>query len=537
MRHALLILFPLALAQEPAPTFRTSTRLVEASLSVTDSSGRPILGLTKADFTVTAGGRARPVAFLQFDGVSRVNHNVAPLPRYVFTNRPEHQAAVARNVTAIVIDTLNSSLPDELRLRAQLLRYLRTLPPDSRVALYQLSNSGFRVLHDFTANPEDLRRRINALSLHRLPTAENDLASLTADAQALVSALGESGPQMQEVLDRMLAAEREQAGRIKTDRLQAAFTSMMALASHLSAVPGRKNLIWAGGGLPLIQVIGNLTAHDPHNQIIHFENWIQSAARRLAAANVVLYYFDTRGIIAPSHDASGQTPRYISDAVRLTEDARIGTSLLTKLTGGRYINYSNNVATAIETVEADQRAGYTVAFYADDAPSSAWIPLTIKVNRIGARLHHREGYQVAPDSPGKEQMRAALTNPLGSTGVLMNARCEPDPEGGPGSVRLFVQIDAETVPLMEAGGNRTGTIEITVADVSAEGRVDPHSETAKLRIPAADWPRTLREGLPYVRRWTPGFEAARVRVLVRSLDSGQHGALDISLPNVFGKGF
>ncbi|MBL0161792.1 MAG: VWA domain-containing protein [Bryobacterales bacterium] len=541
MKHALLLLLiPAAIAQEPTPTFRSTTRLVEASVSVTDSNGRPVVGLSKADFTVTAGGRNRPIAFLQFDGVAGMKRDLKPLPRYVFTNRPEYTPAAARNVTAIVIDTLNSTVSDEVRLRAQLLRYLRTLPPDTRVALYQLSTS-FRVLHDFTANPEDLCRRINSLSLNRLPNGENDFTSLQADARALAGVFGASAPQWQESMDRMLAAENWQAGRIKTDRLEAAFASMKALGRHLSSVPGRKNLIWAGGGLPLIQVIGELTAHDPHNRIIHYYNLIQETARRLAEANVVLYYFDTRGLVAPNHNPASQTPQYISDAVKLTEDARLGTSLLAKLTGGHYINYSNSVATAIETVEAEQRAGYTLAFYADDAASESWTPLAIKVNRAGIRLRHREGFQLAAESPDtkaqdQERLQAALRNPLGSTAILMNARCEPDSERGPGAVRLFVQVDAETLPLGGAGGKYAGSIEITVADVSAEGRVTPYTETAKLNVSTSDWPRTLREGIPYTRRWTPRFDAVRLRILVRSLDTGQSGALDIPLDGVFRAG-
>ena len=109
MKHALLLLLiPAAIAQEPTPTFRSTTRLVEASVSVTDSNGRPVVGLSKADFTVTAGGRNRPIAFLQFDGVAGMKRDLKPLPRYVCTNRPEYSPAAARNVTAVVIHELDS---------------------------------------------------------------------------------------------------------------------------------------------------------------------------------------------------------------------------------------------------------------------------------------------------------------------------------------------------------------------------------------------------------------------------------------------
>jgi len=535
MRYAFILFAASALAQEPAPTFTTTTRLVELSVSVTTANGQPVTGLSKDDFTLTAAGRQRPIAFLQFDGLSGVPRNLAPLPRYVFTNRAEYLPSIARNVTAIVIDTLNSSATDDVRLRAHLLAYLKKLPPGSRVALYQLT-SRLRVLHDFTEDPEALRSRIASINLQRLPGAEEDLASLRADAQSLLNVLGNSAPQWQETLDRLLYAEREQAARVQADRMEMAFTSMMALAKHLSTVPGRKNLIWAGGGLPLIQVTGHL-APGPHNATRNFEDWIQHAARRLAAANVVLYYYDTRGVIAPgNYGAPTQIHQSIPESIRITQDARIGTTLLAKLTGGRYVNYSNNVATALETAEADQRAGYTLAFYAEPTPGEDWIPLAVKVNRPGARAQHRQGYRLDPEPQASAwndaSLRAALANPLGYASVLLNARCEPDPEAAPAGFRLFLQVDAETVTFQPSGGSRSGSLDVAVAELTADGKIFPHRETARLNVRDADWPRTLREGIPYLRRWKPRPDAVRIRILVRDSTSGQLGSIDMPLKEV-----
>lgn len=530
----LLLLAALAWAQEEAPTFRSTTRLVEASVSVTDGGGRPVADLTRDDFEVKAGGRVRPVAFLQFDGVAGARReSPAPLPKYVYTNRPEFQKPESRNVTAVVVDTLNTSVADGVRLQRQLLKWLRQMPAGQRVALYQLHASGLRTLYDFTGDPEALRARVARLGMSRLPGAEEDAASLKADTQALAQALGTSAPQWQETMDRLLAAEREQAGRLKTDRLEAAFEGMMALASHLATVPGRKNLIWAGGGLPLLQVVGNITAHDPHRRYVLFERQIENASRRLAAANVVLYYFDTRGLVAPGHDASGRAPQTLSDAQRITEDARIGTTLLAKHTGGRYVATSNSVETALEAAEADQRASYTLAFYTDEEAGKEWVPLTVEVKRAGVKVRHREGYSLTGAVQQANAVEEALRRPLGADGILLNARCEPDAAAGPSAVRLFVQIDAETAPLAEAGGRRSGVLEVTVAEVTAEGRTYTHTETARVNVAGAEWARVQREGIPYVRQWTPKLDAERLRILVRSPETGQAGTLDIGLKSVF----
>lgn len=525
---------PLPEAEKENPVFSSTTRLVELSVSVTDAKANPVTGLTRDDFMVRADGRPQTIAFLHFDGIGTTKREVRPLPAHVFTNRAEFLPSTVRNVTAIVIDSLNSSQANDLRTRRQLMRYLREMPPGSRVALYHLGTR-LRVLHDFTEDPEVLRTLIANTRLTRLPGAEEDFAALQAETEGLLDMLGERASQWQETLDRMLAAERLQQDRIRMDRMEMAYTSMMALARHLSTVPGRKTLIWAGGGLPLIQVMGHL-APGPHNSTRSFADWIQATSRRLAEANVVLYYFDTRGVVVPSMSASSQHHRPLSEAERINQDAGLGTTWLANATGGRYVQNNNDVAAALEAAEADLRGSYTLAFYADSSPDKAWVPLEVRVKRQGAKVRHREGYGRAGDTAAHnwsdEALAAALRNPLGSDGVLMNARCEPDEESPRDGIRLFLQVDAETLTLMPNAGVRKGAIEIAVAELSADGRIFLHRESAALEIPEAEWRVTRENGVSYARRWKPSPEAVRLRVLVRDATSGQTGTLDMPLREV-----
>lgn len=275
--------------------------------------------------------------------------------------------------------------------------------------------------------------------------------------------------------------------------------------------------------------------HNPHRRYIFFEKQIEDAARRLAAANVVLYYFDTRGLVAPSHAASDQSPQVVSDSQRLTEDARIGTSILAKKTGGRYLGTSNSVETAFEAAQADLNPSYTLAFYAGEEADKEWVPMEISVKRPGLRVRHREGYSLEGPALGNggDATQEALRRPLGSDGILMNARCEPDNAAGPAALRLFVQIDIESLPLAVEAGRRSATLELTVAEVTAEGKTYTYSETARVSVAAEEWARVQRQGIPYTRQWTPKLDAERLRILVRSLVTGQAGTLDIALRSLY----
>lgn len=547
---ALLVGSVVGHAQEPEVVFRTGTRLVELSVAVLDGKGKPVSGLTREDFVIYADGSPRPIAFLQFDGAAAVRRELRPLPPNVFTNRPEFLPASARNVTAIVLDSLNSSLADDFRTREQLVRTLQSMPSDSRVALYHLGNQ-LRVLHDFTGDMASLQRTLLTLKVARRANAEDDQIALEADAQKSSDSLQLSGSNSgsaqdrrsqdlwQEQLDRALAVERWVADRTRAERTETAFNSMMVLADHLKSVPGRKSLIWAGGGLPLLQVYGHL-APGPHNELRSNTRFIQAASRRLAQANVLLYYYDTRGVIVRPIEG-------VSQEEWIKSDATLGTTWLANLTGGRFVQATNDIATAFERVAEDLKGSYTLSFYAEENPKSNWVPLKVEVRGGRFRAMHRDGYSVgdtpeAPQGAGPstadpeaELRRLAMRNPVGSSSILMNARCEPAAGESQGTLQLLLQIDAETLTLQRAAGSRTGAMDVIVADVTPEGRVFTHEQLAELTISDSEWTQTLQKGVLYQRIWKPHREATRVRVLVWDRTTGQHGTLDIPLSDAAGK--
>jgi len=70
MRHALIVLFAgatlLAQGQQPTPVFRGGVNLVTVDVTVLDRDGRPIVGLTAADFEVKLNGQVKPVKALDY---------------------------------------------------------------------------------------------------------------------------------------------------------------------------------------------------------------------------------------------------------------------------------------------------------------------------------------------------------------------------------------------------------------------------------------------------------------------------------------
>ena len=166
------------LAQQPAlPTFRAGTTLVELAMVVTDQGGRPVTDLKPDEIVILQNGKPRPIEFFRFEGAAFAPGAAGPreaLAPGLFTNRPEYSPGPDRNASAIVLDLLNTRPEDQVAARAQVMQFLRTLAPNTRVAVYALGAT-LRILHDFTADLDALRQRLASQRI------EFDVQTVAAD--------------------------------------------------------------------------------------------------------------------------------------------------------------------------------------------------------------------------------------------------------------------------------------------------------------------------------------------------------------------
>ena len=86
-------------------------------------------------------------------------------------------------------------------------------------------------------------------------------------------------------------------------RLAKTLASIESLGQHLSGIPGRKNLVWIGGGISISSVTGALGT-GPHGSIETFEDKVKRTSQKLAQQGVVLYVVDAKGLeVARSQSA------------------------------------------------------------------------------------------------------------------------------------------------------------------------------------------------------------------------------------------
>jgi VWFA-related protein len=134
--------------------FRAHADLVLIPATVSDKSGH-ITGLKKEDFTVLEDGAEQQIA--TFEEIRTDQRRLLP-PEISngFSNFVDGKPSTSR-ITLIVLDLINTPFAAQAAGRQQLFTYLmQSLDAREPTALYTLTRSGLRVIHDFTTDPRVL---------------------------------------------------------------------------------------------------------------------------------------------------------------------------------------------------------------------------------------------------------------------------------------------------------------------------------------------------------------------------------------------
>lgn len=545
-------------AQDSTPIFRAGTTLVEFTIVATDQSGRPVTDLMQNDITIVQNGKPQQVAFFRFEGDAfgpgAVEPAREPIAPGLFTNRSEYFPGPARNVTAIVVDTLNTLPEDQVVMRAQVMQYLHALAPNTRVAVYALGTS-VRILHDFTDDLEALRARLakhnielnvqsvaaDELVRRQLMEAEhfNDAVDqyVGDETEEQAKADAEAAAEFERTRGRLARAEEYFQEQLHMRRITQTIASLEALGNHLSGIPGRKNMVWISGGVPMV----NQGAYD--RWITSYAEQVRGLAHRLATQGITVYPVDAKGLrvgflgtnTTAQGTSKGQTERQQLRPLTRENDNRIwGTmDFLADVTGGRSFRNTNDLAAGVRAAATDLRGSYSVGFYVPDNSDNRWREFDVRVSRPGVRVLHRKGYMALapvkqPVNWTQAEWHAAMQNPLGSTGIRLDARAD----AVAGGINVLIQIAADDLYYKRVNGAPVTDLEIAFGERTAKEwtrvRRDGAIITIKENPQQAAKPTIVR----FSKMWTVDPETRQVRLIVRDRMTGRFGALDMPLNEV-----
>jgi VWFA-related protein len=408
-------------------TLRANSRLVVVDVVVQDAEGAPVHHLKQSDFAVLE--RNQPQEISSFEEHSTPpSATIKPLPRLdpgVFTNFPTVPTGGPINV--LLLDSLNTPMKDQAYVREQMLKYLKTPRPGTRIAIFGL-NQQLHMLQSLTTDPEVLRAALEARS--NLPKGSplfNDAVSgdqVGADTpESQMEDMLSSDPSMATALANLQQFEAQQQSFQTMLRSRYTLDALNSLARYLGSLPGRKNLIWFSGSFP-VNILPDASLTDPFAPIDSVDDEYHQTVTLLAHAQVTVYPIDARGLMSnPVMQASnsgaayarpgakGQPPAIVRDMQKFSDQTASEHSTMREMaaeTGGKAFVNTNGLKEAVDEALRTGSDYYTLTYTPIDRNwKGEYRKIQVKLEEKGYVLSYRRGYYAEDPNPTPKKTKSA----------------------------------------------------------------------------------------------------------------------------------
>ncbi len=276
--------------------FKANARTVLLDVVVTGHDGKPVKGLHKEDFQVAEDGHPQAITFFEEHSgahpLTASEASLPPLPPNIFTNIPRVPPSDA--VTVLLLDSMNTQLQDQSFVHAEMMKYLTSIPPGTRMAIFTLGNH-LEYVQGFTEDASLLSAAIRDPKLGGGPVTSPLLASSGDKAanQTLTSQMAQSiAANPSSTVSGALAALQqfmaEQSSSQNDLRVKTTLEAFQQLAGYLAGIPGRKNVIWFSSAFPLV-IFPNPDLRDAFAVSREYDPLVRKTNAMLAGAQVAVY--------------------------------------------------------------------------------------------------------------------------------------------------------------------------------------------------------------------------------------------------------
>lgn len=564
---------------ESIPTFKAKARLVLLDVVVANNKGEPVTGLRKEDFEVLEDGKPQTVSsFDEHKGAAPTQIKLPPMPPNVYTNFPIVQSADSVNV--ILLDALNTPTSDQVYVHKQMIKYVKSIPPGTRVAIFTLA-SRLRMLQGITSDSSLLLAAINNTkagptpSALRASTVERDADQSRIDFMRNEAQSPASSDQSlaQGAVDPVNATKQfiSDTALVETgSRISMTLEAMQQLARYLADVPGRKNVIWLSGSFPA-GIVPDSDLTDPFSGAASFQQEIRNTTNLLTTAQVSLYPIAAEGLTSDvGFQANNRemTERRgnlsMQDTLQESRKAAIDLDAshasmeqLARDTGGQAIYNTNGLNDALSRVVNHGSHYYSLAYSPTNTNMDGkYRHIQIKLVSRKETLAYRRGYyaeDTQTDSAAKKNgdplMQWMGRNLPDYTQILYKVLVKPtnpQPRAGASRAGSNAQLNG---PITRYGvdfavsvddlhsdpgpdGSRHGNIEVMLVAYDREGEpLNLVVGRSEIRIPSKDYAEVERTGLQIHKEIDVPQGEVFLRTGIYDLRSGSVGTLGLPLRN------
>ena len=392
-----LTIAALAAQDQPPPTFRAITDVVEVDVSVRDKTGAFVTDLSVDDFLVEDNGRPQRVEQLYVHLADRSRSTGGPTSSSTAAVLP---AMAARRVFVAVFDNDHLSSGGFRRVQQAAVTLFESqfadaidlggVLTDGRIVNNRLTSSReelVKAVKDAKSSPAKNARIIEERQWPRMTEVEAVRIKLNNDEelrrQIVRRALEDDPNARPELVDAAVdvkAADLSATIQNRTNRtLQVAATLM----NGLEKIPGRKSVLLLTEGF-----LAN-------------ESWplVKNVVALAARADARVYTLDARGLDRGLRSGLDVNPGSQDSGQRLLDQMDFGGDVMNSLavdTGGFVVRNVNDFARAIGRIADDANNFYVLGYRPTLAPDGSFHALRVRVKRSDVAVRARRGYVASP---------------------------------------------------------------------------------------------------------------------------------------------
>jgi VWFA-related protein len=464
--------------QGQVPVFKANSEAVVVDIVVTKGRDEPVTGLRKEDFQIMEDGKPQPVDF--FEEHAPDNAPAVPLPQMppnVYTNQPV--APPGDSVNVLLLDSLNTDREDQTYVHQQILNYLKTMDPGTRVAIFTLS-SKLRMIQGFSTDSSALQAALNDPKSGTTTTAMSRSLQDKLDDQneiGTLSAIQMSGTGIEAVE----ASQANHATYQADQRIAMTLQAMNYIARYLAGIPGRKNLIWFSSSFP-ISVFPNPKERLSSDTTRQYAPAVRETADLLTLSKIAVYPVgaegvitehpmeasnlgptNTEGVTADNRMAGSTSQRQADPMVPYADEhAARGAKIaameqLAADTGGEAILNTNDLNKAMARAIQNGSHYYTLVYTPiNKNMDGTYRHIEVKLNGGKYKLSYRRGYyadEAARNKPGTTETGTDDATPAADPLRPMLARGMPSATQLLYGVRVLPAAQQPAPSTLRAGGN------------------------------------------------------------------------------------
>jgi VWFA-related protein len=533
----------------PVLTLRVTSRLVYIDVTVRDSHGQFVRGLTQQDFKLfedgneqnfhlgihskdperVASGTVKPETTLPY---------VVPLGQKEFSNVPQ-STGTSDSISMVLLDLLSTPQLDQLYARQQLLAFLKAMPRGQQMALFVLSDR-LHMIQPFTGFSDRLIAAAEKIRPKDLTLIHSqDESAQDADWVAeFVAAIGRSAAGAVKPFEPQVLEQNAERREYLTE------AALRELARATAGYPGRKNLLWLAESFPI--AIGSQLSKTRY--IGQDVVGTRMTSEMLANSRIAIYPISLLGLEAGGVNASangvgevnslgGAYGKTLNDQTEARHHLRELVNEIARETGGHAFYGTNDFVRALESSLDDGSNYYAIAY----APSNSdwnghFRNVEVKLQQKGYTLSYRRGYFAFPDSTPLSDINKDLSiamQPMTpqATMLLLKSKILPSDLGG-NDVIIESTINPDTVTFTTtADGHHHAKLLVTLIalnDGETQPRQPPQSAgNLNIDLDPARYDFVLHNGIAFQQRLPLVPGKYRLRLGVVDDTSHRIGTIDV----------